>query len=348
MSSASPKNSSARKRDRDVWVVGSGWAADIVADALAARGGDPGQLTVRARFSSPLAVHLGNGECRENARRIFGEAIAGALWEVSAASYARAKVAGLTESRCAWLAATPRERDLLRLSGGTWHEGEPWLRQGKRTFLGAMTEPSLCLTPAEGNRGTVAAIHAIEPAGSLRYRVRHAGGAVEGSVVVVVSDALARDLLPWLHDKLLPVTLTSVNCPPRPLPFAAALFGLGADFAVSSPGRLRLGSYRNLYEDKAYGAHEQPDAATVGGVERFFGELGWYASGRADTAVESLGCDGLPLVGAMPDMPGVYVVAGFAARTQNFIFEVADRLAAGILEGSGFSGLDCFSTKRFT
>src|SRR5207248_2013240 len=93
-------------------------------------------------------------------------------------------------------------------------------------------------------------------------------------VVVVVSDRLVPALFPSLVDKWIPVSLTSVVHPPsRQLPFLGALFHLGADFAVVGKSSLRLGSFRNLFEDKAVGVHDQPDPATLKGVEGFFGRL---------------------------------------------------------------------------
>ena len=129
-----------------------------------------------------------------------------------------------------------------------------------------------------------------------------------------------------------------------------ALFNAGADFAVSEGAKLRLGSFRNLYEDKAVGIHAQPDPATLKGVSHFFGDLGWIESEkelRSHISIETLTCDGLPIAGSLPDSPGIYLVTGFAGRAQNYLFEVAEQLAAGILKESGFEALSLFSTKRF-
>jgi hypothetical protein len=98
------------------------------------------------------------------------------------------------------------------------------------------------------------------------------------------------------------------------------------------------------------GFHDKPDPATLSGILRYFGDLGWIRPDdptRVSLSIATLSCDGLGVVGALPDLPGVYLVGGFAARTQNFIFEVAHRLALGVVRGQGYSGLECFSTKRF-
>jgi glycine/D-amino acid oxidase-like deaminating enzyme len=63
--------------------------------------------------------------------------------------------------------------------------------------------------------------------------------------------------------------------------------------------------------------------------------------------VESLSCDGIPLVGTLPELPGVYVVTGFAGRTLNFLFAIAEHLADGIVSAKGFEPLARFSTRRF-
>jgi glycine/D-amino acid oxidase-like deaminating enzyme len=162
---------------------------------------------------------------------------------------------------------------------------------------------------------------------------------------------IAPALLPSFSDKWLQVTLsTFVYQRPKPQPFSLALFHGGADFAIEDGDHLRLGSFRNLYLDKAVGVLDAPDPMTLQGVSRFFGELGWISPGAVPSvqlSVETLTCDGIPLAGALPDYPGVYLVTGFAGRGANFLFAVASQLASGILGRSGFEGLGLFSTKRF-
>ncbi len=333
---------------RDVVVIGDEWPAAVVAAAFGARAT---YLSLPSRAAGlDVLVHVGNGECRENARLVCGDEMSASLWEISQASFARAKSFAILEGRLSWIASGDRETDLLRKSaekvaGGRWEDDR-------------LTEPALLLdTPkimASVPFTLVDKIVRIEKTGSLQNRVVYLRGEIEASVeapiVIVVSDEKVPALLPSFADKWIPVTLTSILHPARKdLPFLGALFHLGADCAVLGANHLRLGSYRNLYEDKAAGVHDTADPATLKGVSAFFGGLGWVGAGEPSIrlTVEALSCDGLPVVGSLAHLPGVYAVGAFAARTQNFIFEVAQQLAVGIVKGQGFTGLNIFSTKRF-
>ena len=128
-----------------------------------------------------------------------------------------------------------------------------------------------------------------------------------------------------------------------------AVFNSGADFVYFDKGRLTAGSYRNLYEDKAVGRLRSADPLTQRSVTKLLEELGWIKSDEScetHLSYEAVTCDGLPLVGTLSDLPGIYVVGGFAARSGNYLFEVAESLISSILSGSS-SNLELFSTRRF-
>ena len=89
---------------------------------------------------------------------------------------------------------------------------------------------------------------------------------------------------------------------------------------------------------------------TLNGVTKFFGEKGWIEGNtplNSYLSLETLTCDGLALVGTIPDRPNVYFIGGFSARTANFIFEGADQVAESVLGSGSLEGLSYFSMKRF-
>ncbi len=181
------------------------------------------------------------------------------------------------------------------------------------------------------------------------------GEELSASIVVVISESIPADLFPSLKDKVIPVTLSSFSFSAIHYPINSAktvffVFNAGIDFAIRQEKKVILGSFRNLFEDKAVGIHKQADPRTLEGVRKYFGTLGWVDAGEKASPyldVESITCDGLPLVGSLSENPGVYIVAGFAGRRQNFIFEIARLLSQAIAGKSSFDLLSVFSTKRF-
>jgi hypothetical protein len=133
------------------------------------------------------------------------------------------------------------------------------------------------------------------------------------------------------------------------------LFHAGLDFAVelgsSTPSPVLVtGSYRNLFQDKAYGI--QPgwvDAVAQKAVSDFFFDQGYAASREVSASwsrFASLSCDGLPLVGALPAYPGVFIVSGFGGREENFFFEACRRITDQFVLGRPDPQLGPLSPKR--
>jgi hypothetical protein len=273
------------------------------------------------------------------------------------------------ERETLWFAADARERRLLAASARRfparlrlWESGS-WLEQAGRHFEAVMTEPGFEFdlldlgSQLSGSHAptSIDRLLGIDKAGALEYQVRTETAGREKterfSLVILATERLDPRCLPFLADKWIPVTLPSFTWPRADgTGFALAFFNGGADFAVGGEGSFRLGSFRNLYADKAVGIHSEVDPASLRGVSTFFGDLGWIdplQPFQSHLSVEALSCDGLPIAGALADLPGVYLVGAFAGRSANFFFEVAEQLALGISAESGYSGLNLFSTKRF-
>lgn len=366
----------------EVTVIGSRWTASVMGYALLSLGHRPKIFIIddpSQSEPSDVAVHVGNGECYENARLIFGEPVAQALWHLSGESFRKLRAlltklsVPVRDGKALWFASDERQKALLEETArrnpvATVLKGPEWLRQGGRKFETAIAEPALllnlgALSTALLNKFVerdVSVIHvdklvSFEKHHLMEYRLNfEKAGKTElatTSVVLLMSDRISPELFPSMRGKWMPVTLGSFNFKAKThKEFVLSLFNGGADFAVRGSAGLRVGSYRNLYQDKALGILTEADPATLNGVTDFFSSLNWVSAEppvKTHLSAESLSCDGLPLIGALADFPGIHLLAGFAGRTQNFMFEVAEQLARGILKEGPSDAVNYFSTKRF-
>ena len=287
----------------------------------------------RDRRVFPLPIHVGNGEKQSVARQIFGKGLADEVWEISRRNMELAGVLmGAKESSLSW-----------------------WEKKNGGSYQIEAQERSLLISEPIENSIRSAMVKRITKEGPLRFatelQVDGETIRVMSDVVILLSDRLAIELLPNIRDKLVPVTLSSFMFPKATRePIGYSVFNNGIDFAIGAGDFLRLGSYRNLFEDRAVGFHAAADEITRKSILSFFSGLKWIAAdatSETNLSIESISCDGLPIVGPLPDLPGVYAVGGFSARPLNFAFAVAESLAGKLSGKPGGLSLDRFSTKRF-
>jgi hypothetical protein len=314
----------------DILVIGDSWNTSVITRAFNQRNKKTSLLQLEPALTphpETIAVHIGTGEPKERVKLSMGPELTNKLWSLSERNYEKAKSQ-----------VKPKEGQLL------------WYKDGKV----ASSEPAFTFNPIVP-KVTATKILKIEKTDNMSYSVEYELDGklnkTQSSLIIFSSKAQAVNLFPFLRDKIVLVTLSSFTfkkmdkCPA----FSVALFNGGADFAIQDEN-LRLGSYRNLFEDKAAGIHKTADPKTLEGVTKFFGGMGWIdpkEKPKTELSVEAITCDGLALTGTIPDLPGVYFVGGFAARTANFIFEVADQLAESVLGNGSIDGLGPFSMKRF-
>ncbi len=343
----SKENESNPEAVTDLVIIADGgddWSGALFSYFARRNGLSPVLVEVEPRRQIPLsAIHVGNGEMSKNARLIFGESLYRQIWPFSEANF-----------ECS--------RNLLRsLSCSSDPQSLDWFN-GQKVIL---EEPVLvignaalnaALVSSSGTSPTQSKTVAIERGRSMESLVTLTLGTAKrqwrASTIIVVSESLPPQLFASLRDKIIPVTLSAFGYTSKATlpPFNYALFNSGVDFAMKGEKLVWLGSYRNLFEDKAVGILSVADPKTGDGVRKFFGSLGWIEPGenpRTALAVEAITCDGLPLVGSLPENPGVYIVSGFAGRRQNFIFEVASLLTAGLAGKGSYEKLSPFSTRRF-
>jgi hypothetical protein len=365
MLSSKSRRTSPSVETTDVLLLGDSWPLPVFASALHRQ-----RITFRAlQFPSPphfaaFPIHIGNGEIVENAYRIFGESLASDVWQLSQSSFERVAQdfpATLTPTELVWFGRTPRETTIIensaeRIAGSLVDKSR--LVHGSETFAIGLVEPAYLFDARHlpwAGLEECRSITSLSPRHNMAYTLQYVdrtgtSQSLKASMVVLVSEAIAASLFSGLRDKFIPVTLSAFRfAPTQRLPAGYSLFQLGADFAVEFGDSIRLGSFRNLFEDRAAGVLERTDLVTEKNVRRFFSGLEWVAPASPATgelSVEALSCDGLPVVGELAEAPGVYVAGGFGGRAGNFIFAVADRLSAGLSTGN-YTGLDRISTKRF-
>ncbi len=317
-------------------MIGDGWQGAVVAHALKGRGMDPIlYLAAPSTYpmTDPVVLYVGNGETREKAELIFGESVARDLWEISEANWTRAL-------------------DLLRICDVP-HETKGLVRFPQQTiergasFSGDALEHALLEDLSIAGRFRRLKGLSCDP--DLVAHVRLDTFEVSAPFVILVSEHFESSAVAALAGIRIPITLSSFTYRIQP-PFSGsvAVFNDGADFAVGGGDTWRLGSFRNLFQDRGVGLHDKPDEIASQNLAAYFTKLNWIPSGaRGDAGMsyESISCDGLPIVGTFSALPSVVFVTGFAARSACFLFELAERLATQVTTGEA-SRLGVFSPRR--
>lgn len=327
-----------------ITVLGDGWSGRLLAAALQNRGqACELWLSENQSFPTPdlIPFFIGNGETPDTARKILGAELQTALWALSECN------AEIAIDTFAKLSIVHSPTGLVRAYGA---------RESGWSFSADALERGLA--PACQVAGRFRRLVSLVAHGNLDFgaRLATADGETDlhSPLLVVASDYFSLEAIPWLSDKRIPVTLSSFRLPagavhpPSGPRGAIHHFNAGAEFAVAGEGGWRFGSYRNLWADRGVGVNDTVDSVTESNIRSFFSKAGWFspeASWQPELSVESVTCDGLPIVGPLPGQTGIVFAIGFGARTANFIFAVAEHLADALV-GKKVEALDRFSTRR--
>ncbi len=186
-------------------------------------------------------------------------------------------------------------------------------------------------------------------AGDVRARTPH--GEVRADVAIVCTNALAGRLLPFMADKVDPVRGQMLATAPAPRLFSCPVYAdHGYDYwRQDEHGRIALGGWRNLDPATEVGdaevlhpliqermtafLHRFPALRDVPVTHRWSGTMGFSR-------------DGLPLVGPVPGMSGVYTGAGFTGHGFGFAWKSGQALADLVMHGES-AWADLFSPRRF-
>lgn len=364
----------------DVVVVGAGIVGAAVAARLARQGMHVAVLEAQqvaggatGRGAGLLLTGL-PGHYRW-AVQSFGRETARALWELSVEGRERlmetAAHLGVPVERTGSLAlaVTEEETKALRASAELLQEDGLEARFGRsdplrRGFLAALEHPDdgvvdaadltralLASAPVTVHTGTE--VQALEAEGAgvrvWAYRRTVRCGAVvlaAGGYAPTLESALSRWVNPG-HALLVTARLDEGRDePPLTLPCYA---DYGYEYARPLPdGRLLLGAWRYPRHPSSESLPD-PDTALREGLSRFVRRYFPAVEGNVlQRRSGMIGCtpDGVPVVGSLPHLPGVYFVLGLGGWGLCWAFTAAERVVEMILEGAPAGLLDAERGQR--
>ncbi len=348
-------------READAVVVGGGIAGVAAALYLRERGQRVILLearTLAAGASGRNAGFLLTGTAEHYAAAVerYGREGARLAWSASVANRARLLAAadglGVPLERCGSVLACVDEAEaaaalasarLLAEDGfeGRFEASDP-LRRG---FVGALVKPGdAALDPV----GLVQALAVASGAAILEhcpvYRVgqgavHSAVGEVRAPTAIIAAGPHTPHLLPPLGGAIAPVRAQMLATGPGPRVLDTLVYANhGYDYVRQLPdGRLLAGGSRDHAAAEEVGFEDRVTAtvqdAIAAFVRRHFPDVAAPVAGRWSGVMEFT-ADLLPLVGAVPGMPGVYVCAGFSGHGLAFALEAAARVVACALDGA--------------
>lgn len=336
MSSESPKTPSSKD---DILLVGDNWTLGVFADAFAQKGLKPRIISLQPpniSYPSVASVHVGNGDPKARVSAVMGNDLCEKIWAISERSY------DLGKDFCKRHSIEISEKGMVRVDNDKISGREKAFSFNPEKIRNLFTPDYF------GEIETVQRLSTF----NVRAKLRNNDEVLVAPIMVFLTDLTVSQQFHFLWDKIVPMTLSSFkfsvtkNTPE----YALTLFNAGADFGIRFQDDFLAGSFRNLFEDRAVGAHLVADPLTQSNTTRFFAKRGWIDPAEnpyVSLSIESISCDGLPLIGSLPDMPGVHVAGAFSGRAGNFIFDIAPRVAEAILTNGAAKGLEAFSLKRF-
>jgi glycine/D-amino acid oxidase-like deaminating enzyme len=177
------------------------------------------------------------------------------------------------------------------------------------------------------------------------------GGEAVADRVLIATNAYLPQLLPALADVVRPVRAQMLATAPAPPTLAAPVYSHEGYFYVRqrADGRVLLGGARHLHRDAEVGYAD----ATTGALQASLaGYLAAHFPSLADVPVErrwsgtmGFSPDGLPVLGAVPDVPGAQFAAGFTGHGMGYALRFGV-LAARALLGESDDALDLFHAGR--
>jgi glycine/D-amino acid oxidase-like deaminating enzyme len=349
----------------DAEIVGGGVTGCACALALASAG-----LAVRLHEARTIAAGAsgrnggfalrGGAMSYDEARRQLGHAHARRLWVASEAALDRlAALAGdafrrTGSLRLAWdeteRAALVAEYATLREDGFETEWVDELVSPGGARFLGALLHvPNGVLHPARWVRRL--ARRAAEAGAEIREGSRvEALGELEGEHVVLATDGYTRGLLPALDDAVRATRgQVLVTEPLDGLHFPRPHYSRrGYDYWQQLPDRrLVIGGRRDASLETEWTAEE----ATTPLVQERIEHLVRALLGRLPrvthrwAGIFGTTADRLPLVGAVPGRPGLWVAAGYSGHG-NVLGLAAGELVAGAILGQPDPLLELFDPAR--
>jgi gamma-glutamylputrescine oxidase len=348
----------------DVVVVGGGITGTSLAYWLG-RGGADVLVLERARLAAGASgrnagfLLAGVASSYAGAVSAYGRGLAAEVWAFTMENNQR--LAELLEGRAGWrgggswtLAASPEEAAALQASAELLREdGLP----GEWVAAAGVPGPGLggLLNPADGELHPVELVDlladsaiavvaegtevvGIQPSGS-GVRVQTAGGEVGAGAVVLATNGYTRQVLPGVAIDAVRGQMLATEAA-QPLTDRPVYTDDGFVYwRQLADRRVLVGGFRNRALAREVGYDDRPTEAIQSHLDVYLQGLGVSAAVTHRWAgVMGFTPDGLPLVGALPEAPGVYLCAGYSGHGMGFAFNCARLLADSILGGAPLPG----------
>lgn len=359
----------------DVVVVGAGIVGAAVAARLARQGMQVAVLEAQQVAGGETGrsaglLLTGMPGYYSWAVQSFGRETARALWELSVEGRERlietATRLGVPVERTGSLAlaVTEEEAEALRASAELLREDgfDAWFGRTdplRRGFLAALRSPDdgvvnaadltralLASAPIIVHTGTE--VQALEADGA-GVRVWAYRRTVRCGAVVLAAGGYAPTLEPALSRWVKPghalwVTARPAWGPGESPPDSPCCADYGYEYARPLPdGRLLLGAWRYPWRPSSPENPSDPDTALREGLSRFIRR---YFPGVEGNVLRrqsgTVGCtpDGVPVVGALAHLPGVYFALGLGGWGLSWAFVAAERVVEMVVEGASAGLLD--------
>ncbi len=183
-------------------------------------------------------------------------------------------------------------------------------------------------------------------------RVCTAQGEVRAQLVLLCTNAWAGELAPWFADKVDPVRGQMLATAPVPPLFACPVYAdHGFDYWRQDEfGRIVLGGWRHLDPDGEKGTAEVLHPGIQARMDDFlarFPALRGVPVTHRWAGTMGFSRDSMPIVGAVPGLPGALAAVGFTGHGFGFAWVCGAALAELVQEGSS-AVADRFRSRRFS
>ncbi len=353
--------------DADVCVIGGGFVGAVLATLLADRRRNV--VVVESNYVGSGASGRNAGHCiaafrdsyhrvierlgHEAALEIRTQAVATRDW---VANLCTALKVPFEANGSRYLAIDERERERLLASfealsadgqNVEWHEEDPWDRafQGMIYQAGDLGLQPFLLTSrlmaASGARVIEqSAAHDIAAyAGGLEVRTRRA--TVHCEQAIMATNSYSRLLHPFFRDRVNPVRAQAFATEPLGFRMFDGPTGTndGFEYFRQLPDtRFVIGGYRDIYPDEEVGYADETTPHLQEGLQSWAGshfpEIAEMRVTHRWSGTMGFTADGLPLVGQLADLPGLYYCVGFNGGGMSMGPVAARRAVALMLDGT--------------